>query len=285
MVITCGIRLTSPLHASPSPSYLGTRPGLGTPMIAASPPVRDMSRVRLMSITSENRGCHLYCGINVQRAIFLSSDPSPSPLRLIMLTFTHLKNSIRSCIAKLKRRTSEAAGIPILPDINTRQMPVLAASSDLFARAPPHSYISPVEAPHTPGGLEEEFDSTSASSLEQSEREAPLPHASLSSSSVDTMSLAPNFGLFRGSHDLFGFDVYISQHDEHEPPYLLEFPTVPPWDELVTALATKTGREADSIVLSSKVYPDIVDDELSYQAWLTWSRENDGLCSIDLWLD
>ncbi|KAF8487887.1 hypothetical protein JB92DRAFT_3019876 [Gautieria morchelliformis] len=217
-----------------------------------------MSRVRLMSTTSENRGCHLYRGIN---------------------------NSIRSCISKLKLRTSEATGIPILPDTHTRQMPVLADSSDLFARAPPHSYISPIEAPHTPGGLEEEFDSTSASSFEQSEREAPLSHANLSSSSVETMSLAPNFGLFRGSHDLFGFDVYISQHDQHEPPYVFEFPAVPPWDELVTALATETGREADRIVLSSKVYPDIVNDELSYEAWLTWSWENDGPCSTDLWLD
>ncbi|KAF8487884.1 hypothetical protein JB92DRAFT_3019743 [Gautieria morchelliformis] len=201
-----------------------------------------------------------------------------------MLTFTHLKNSIRSCLAKLKLRTSEATGIPILPDTNTRQMPFLAGSSDLFARAPAHSLI---QAPHTPGGLEEEFDSTSASSLEKSEREAPLPDASLSSSSIDTMSLAPNFGLFRGSHvrHLFSFDVYISQHDQHQPPYVFEFPAVPPWDELVTALATETGREADRIVLSSKVYPHIVNDELSYEAWLTWSRENDGLCSIDLWLD
>ncbi|KAF8523022.1 hypothetical protein JB92DRAFT_2885884 [Gautieria morchelliformis] len=199
-----------------------------------------------------------------------------------MLTFTHLNNSIRSCFAKLKLRTSEAAGIPILADTNTRQMPVLADSSDLFVRAPAHSDIPPIEAPHTPGGLEEEFDSTSASSLEQSEREAPLSDANLSSSSIDTMSLAPNLGLFRGSHDLFGFDVYISQHDE--PAYLFEFPTVPPWDELVTALATETGRD-DGIVLSSKVYPDIVDDELSYEAWLTWSRENDGPCSTDLWLD
>ncbi|KAF8528743.1 hypothetical protein JB92DRAFT_2862890 [Gautieria morchelliformis] len=236
-----------------------------------SPPVRDMSRVRLMSTTSENRGCHLYCGINVQRIILLSSDPSPSPLR--------------RCFAKLKLRTSEATGIPILPDTNTRQMPVLADSSDLFARAPAHSYISPIEAPHMFGGLEEEFDSTSASSLEQSEREAPLSEANLSSSSIDTMSLAPNSRLFRGSHDLFGFDVYISQHDQHEPASLFQFPAVPPWDELVTALATKTGREADGIVLSSKVYPDIVDDELSYEAWLTWSRESDGPCSTDLWLD
>ncbi|KAF8492132.1 hypothetical protein JB92DRAFT_2835469 [Gautieria morchelliformis] len=100
------------------------------------------------------------------------------------------------------------------------------------------------------------------------------------------MLLAPNLRLFRGSHDLFGFDVYISQHgNQHESASLFQFPTVPPWDELVTALATKTGREADSIVLSSKVYPDIVDDELSYEAWLTWSRESDGPCSTDLWLD
>ncbi|KAF8518068.1 hypothetical protein JB92DRAFT_2904163 [Gautieria morchelliformis] len=223
-----------------------------------SPPVRDMSRVWLMSTTSENRGFHLYCGI---RIILLSSDPSPSPLR-------------------------PATGIPILADTNKRQMPVLAGSSDLFVRAPAHSYISPIEAPHTSVGLEEEFDSPSASSFEQSEREAPLPDASLSSSSIDTMSLAPNLRLFRGSHDLFGFDVYISQHGcQHESPYLFQFPTVPPWDELVTALATKTGREADGIVLSSKVYPDIVDDELSYQTWLTWSRESDGPCSTDLWLD
>ncbi|KAF8513379.1 hypothetical protein JB92DRAFT_3116444 [Gautieria morchelliformis] len=99
------------------------------------------------------------------------------------------------------------------------------------------------------------------------------------------MSLAPNLGLFHGSHDLFGFDVYISHHDQHEPPYLFEFPAMPPWDELVTALATETGCEADGIVLSSKVYPDMVDDEPSYQAWLTWSLESDGLCSTDLWLD
>ncbi|KAF8524223.1 hypothetical protein JB92DRAFT_3109634 [Gautieria morchelliformis] len=177
-----------------------------------------------------------------------------------MLTFTHLKNSIRSCLAKLKLRTSEATGIPILPDTNTRQMPVPADSSDLFVRAPAHSYISPIEAPHTSGGLEEEFDSPSASSFEHSELE-----------------IVP---------DLFGFDVYISQHgNQHEPAYLFQFPTVPPWDELVTALATKTGREADGIVLSSKVYPGIVDDELSYEAWLTWSRESDGPCSTDLWLD
>ncbi|KAF8488544.1 hypothetical protein JB92DRAFT_3016605 [Gautieria morchelliformis] len=214
-----------------------------------------MSRVRLMSTTSENPGCHLYCGIN---------------------------NSIRSCFAKLKLRTSEATGIPIWPDSNTRQMPVLADSSKSL-RAPAHSNISPIEAPHTFGGLEEEFDSPSASSFEHSEREASLSDANLSSSS---MSLAPNLRLFRGSHDLFGFDVYISQHgNQHEPASLFQFPAVPPWDELVTALATKTGREADGIVLSSRVYPDIVDDELSYEAWLTWSRESDGPCSTDLWLD
>ncbi|KAF8527073.1 hypothetical protein JB92DRAFT_2868752 [Gautieria morchelliformis] len=200
-----------------------------------------------------------------------------------MLTFTHLKNSIRSWVAKMKLRTPEATGIPILPDTNTTQMPVLADSSDLFARAPAHSYPSPIEAPHTSGGLEEEFDCPSASSLEQSEREAPLSDANFSSSSIDTMSLAPNLRLFRGSHDLFGFDVYISQHgNQHEPASLFQFPTVPPWDELVTALATKTGREADGIVLCSRVYPDIVDDELSYEAWLTWSRESDGPCSTDL---
>ncbi|KAF8492134.1 hypothetical protein JB92DRAFT_3128087 [Gautieria morchelliformis] len=94
------------------------------------------------------------------------------------------------------------------------------------------------------------------------------------------MSLAPNLRLFRGSHDLFGFDVYISQHDQHEAAYLFEFPAVPPWDELVTALATKTGREADGIVFSSKVYSDIVDDELSYQAWLAWSREVMGFAAL-----
>ncbi|KAF8493155.1 hypothetical protein JB92DRAFT_3000156 [Gautieria morchelliformis] len=197
-----------------------------------SPPVCDMSRVQLMSTTSENRGCHLYCGIN---------------------------NSIRSCLIKLKLRTSEATGIPILPDTNTRQMPVLVDSSDLFVQAPAHSDISAIEVPHTSVGLEEEFDST------------PLYDVSLSSSSIDTMSLAPNLGLFHGSH--------------HEPPYLFEFPAVPPWDELVTALVTETGCEADGIVLSSKVYPDMVDDEPSYQAWLTWSLESDGLCSTDLWLD
>ncbi|KAF8530995.1 hypothetical protein JB92DRAFT_3105741 [Gautieria morchelliformis] len=188
-----------------------------------------------------------------------------------MLTFTHLKNSIRSCFVKLKLRTSEATGIPILTDTNTRQMSVLADSSNLFRRAPAHSNISPIEAPHTSGGLEEEIDSTSASSFEQPEREASLSDANLSSSSICTMSLAPNLRLFRRSQDLFGFDVYVSQHGyQHDPAYLFQFPVVPPWDELVTALATKTGREADGIVLSSKFYPDIVDDELSYQAWLTW---------------
>ncbi|KAF8524224.1 hypothetical protein JB92DRAFT_2881636 [Gautieria morchelliformis] len=90
MVITCGIRLTSLIdtYASPSSPNAVPRPGPVPSKMAMvsgphsdSPPVRDMSRVRLMSTTSENRGCHLYCGIDVQRIILLSSDPSPSPLR------------------------------------------------------------------------------------------------------------------------------------------------------------------------------------------------------------
>jgi hypothetical protein len=86
--------------------------------------------------------------------------------------------------------------------------------------------------------------------------------------------------------DQFGFDVYITHHGyQHGQANLFQFPTVPLWDELATALATKTGREADRIVLSSRFYPAIVNNVLSYQAWFTWSRENDGPFSTDLWLD
>ena len=50
------------------------------------------------------------------------------------------------------------------------------------------------------------------------------------------------------------------------------------------ALASESGREAKDIALSSKFYPFPVGDKDSYQAWLEWSRKNDGPCSTDLWL-
>ncbi|KAF8588511.1 hypothetical protein K439DRAFT_638699 [Ramaria rubella] len=200
-------------------------------------------------------------------------------------SFKQIRKSVYSGLARIGRHR-DSISVRIVTNPYTGEMTLYDGSSVLLRSPSPacsSSGFSP--SPTPPGSVRDALESSAPSP--QPENSPCIPNGIQAPSTTGSLSatyLSPNSRLFRGSQDEFGFDVYINLGTDCGPAYLFECPTVLPWAELVASLAAETERSEKDIKLSSKVYPCVVSDAMSYAAWLTWSRNHDGPCSTDLWL-
>ena len=137
----------------------------------------------------------IFC-ISFREHLFISVTMFANP-------FNHIKNSVRSGFVNLKLRSSEPISIPIITDPHTGKMTV-PDRPKVILESFAHVKSAAIMASH------KEFDSSSSSSLDQSEQATPLLESSSSGDSTYSAPLFPNSRLFRGSQVCLQLHTMIS---------------------------------------------------------------------------